>query len=88
MQPSPNRLNCNGGQPDPLCIQGVSENFCEKKSIGIYEHPTFCDKLIYCVPGGQQVQPCPLGTGYNPYIRNCDSAGFLRCASINLGKMN
>ena len=68
-------------------MDGVSENFCRTKETGIYEHPSFCNRIIYCTPPRQEVEvvTCPPGTGFNPFFLNCDWPGFLRCVDIRRG---
>ena len=84
-QTNPHLINCIGN-PDSFCLQGVSRRFCEGKKFGTYAHPTICNKFIYCSPGRQDVETCPVGEGFNPFFRNCDWPGFLRCVDINISK--
>ena len=87
-QPFPERLNCNGDNKEPFCEDGVPKNFCEKKEGAKgYEHPTQCDRFIYCDHGVRTDVRCPDRTGFNPHISNCDWMGFFRCVSIDKGNM-
>ena len=84
-QINPHLINCNSPLKDPFCKDGVSPRFCNEKEFGVYAHPTFCNKIIFCGPGRQDVETCPIGTGFNPFFRNCDWPGFLRCVDIRIG---
>ena len=86
-QINPHLINCNEDEAerDSFCDEGVSRNFCETKESGIYEHPSFCDSIIYCTSSDREVVRCPAGTGFNPFFLNCDWPGFLRCVDIRRG---
>ena len=85
-QLNPHLINCEDGEEqDSFCVEGVSRNFCRTKPSGIYEHPSFCNSIIYCTSGEREVVQCPTGTGFNPYFLNCDWPGFLRCVDIRRG---
>ena len=85
-QINPHLINCNSPTTqDPFCRYGVSPRFCKGKEFGIYAHPSFCNKIIFCSPGRQDVETCPVGTGFNPFFLNCDWPGFLRCVDIRRG---
>ena len=87
-QPFPAELNCNGNKKKPFCEDGVPKNFCEKKEGAKgYEHPTQCDRFIYCDHGVRTDVRCPDLTGFNPYISTCDWMGFLRCVSVKKGNI-
>ena len=85
-QTTPYLINCNDNTTrDPFCEDGVSPRFCEGKEFGNYEHPSFCNRVIYCSPSGQHVETCTVGLGFNPFFSNCDWPGFLRCVDIRRG---
>ena len=84
-QIDPHLINCIDTPRDEFCKSGVSPTFCEGKSPGKYEHHTICNKFIDCSHRRGFVQDCPTGTGFNPFFRNCDWPGFLRCVDIKTG---
>ena len=87
-QPYPANINCNGDKKKPFCEDGVPKNFCEKKEAAkVYEHPTQCDRFIYCDHGVRTDVRCPDLTGFNPHISTCDWMGFFRCVDIKKGNM-
>ena len=87
-QPFPVKLNCNGNKKKPFCEDGVPKNFCEKKEgANVYEHPTQCDRFIYCDHGVRTDVRCPDLTGFSPHISTCDWMGFFRCVNIKKGNM-
>ena len=87
-QPFPEKINCNGDKKYPFCENEVPNDFCEKKEgVKGYEHPSRCDKFIYCDHGVRTDVTCPGLTGFNPQIGNCDWMGFFRCVSINKGNL-
>lgn len=64
-------------------IRSTQEVQCEPNAVGLYPHPFDCSKFLNCVHGTTYIQPCGVGTMFNPLNKACDYPHNVDCKAAD-----